>query len=76
MTEASRLIPPKELQRNMYDRRFKFPPSSSCYRKYSFLPRTIINFEAASMISWTRFKHYGIGPTGTKSMTGQLVFCL
>lgn len=33
-------------------------------------------FEAASMISWTRFKHYGIGPTGTKSMTGQLVFCL
>ena len=39
--KEDRLIPPKLLSRNMHDRSFQIPAASNYYRKFSFFPRTI-----------------------------------
>ncbi|VDI45583.1 Hypothetical predicted protein [Mytilus galloprovincialis] len=41
VTKEDRLIPPKRLSRNMHDRSFQIPAASNDYRKFSFFPRTI-----------------------------------
>jgi hypothetical protein len=38
---TSKLIPPKHLSRNMHDRSFQIPASSTTLRRESFYPRTI-----------------------------------
>jgi hypothetical protein len=38
---TSKLIPPKRLSRNMHDRSFQIPASSTTLRRESFYPRTI-----------------------------------
>jgi hypothetical protein len=38
---TSKLIPPKRLSRNMHDRSFQIPASSTTLRRKSFYPRTI-----------------------------------
>jgi hypothetical protein len=44
--KEGRLIPPKRLSRNMHDKSFQIPPAASDYRKYSFFPCTIRNWNA------------------------------
>ncbi|VDI38372.1 Hypothetical predicted protein [Mytilus galloprovincialis] len=41
VTKEDRLIPPKRLSRNMHDRSFQIPAASNDYRKFSFFPRII-----------------------------------
>jgi hypothetical protein len=41
ISKEERLIPPKRTTRNMHPLSFQVPSSSSDYRKYSFFPRTI-----------------------------------
>ncbi|XP_071170901.1 uncharacterized protein [Mytilus edulis] len=41
VTKEDRLIPPKRLSRNMHNRSFQIPAASNDYRKFSFFPRTI-----------------------------------
>lgn len=44
--KEGRLIPPKRLSRNMHDKSFQIPSAASDYRKYSFFPRTIRDWNA------------------------------
>jgi hypothetical protein len=41
ISKEERLIPPKRTTKNMHPLSFQVPSSSSDYRKYSFFPRTI-----------------------------------
>ena len=44
--KEGRLIPPKRLSRNKHDKNFQIPSAASDYRKYSFFPRTIRDWNA------------------------------
>ena len=44
--KEGRLIPPTRLSRNMHDKSFQIPSAASDYRKYSFFPRTIRDWNA------------------------------
>ena len=44
--KEERLIPPKRLSRNIHDKSFQIPSAASDYRKYSFFPRTIGDWNA------------------------------
>ena len=44
--KEGRLILPKRLSRNMNDKSFQIPLAASDYRKYSFFPRTIRDWNA------------------------------
>ena len=46
ISKEGRLLPPKRLTRNMHERSFQIPSSTNDYRKYSFFPRTIRDWNA------------------------------
>jgi hypothetical protein len=46
ISKEERLIRPKRLTRNMHDRSYLIPSTRSDYRKYSFFPHTIRDWNA------------------------------
>ena len=46
ISKENRLIPPSRLSRNMHNLSFQIPNTNSDYRKFSFFPRTIRDWNA------------------------------
>ena len=46
ISSENRLIPPSRLSRNMHNLWFQIPSTKSDYRKFSFFPRTIRDWNA------------------------------
>ena len=46
INSENRLIPPSRLSRNMHNLSFQIPSTKSDYRKFSFFPRTIRDWNA------------------------------
>ena len=44
MEKDSRLIPPRRMSRHTHEHSFQIPPTGQDYRKYSFFPRTIVDW--------------------------------